>query len=395
MAKGEKFTSEKKKLDHENTAAVWKLTDHNGWHILPYFTSPAFTPDSKNFAFHSDRGGKMDIYSIDIGSGEITQLTDIAPDIPAPALRSLGIATNYPIVRCELASLVDRRVYFLAGNEFHSVHVDTLQDELLWRIPDDIIIGRAHMNTQGTHILFPAIDVGIFDIADELRHLRQHYTWKRVNENPHLTSRLMVLDIDTKKVEEWHRENAWISHAQFSPLNRDRVLYCHEGVWEDVDDRIWIFDRSDGVKKNLRQQTHDVCIGHEIWIPGSERILYHGWIGDNTLIGFINADGSEMTEYLNRPRHYGHFCPNRDGTLIVTDAGTYPDTISLITFEDSEAVFTPLFRHLNIWRHPWDHPHPQFSPDGRYIAFTASDSPGCSSIYLAEVPREFRRGNQA
>ena len=184
-------------------------------------------------------------------------------------------------------------------------------------------------------------------------------------------------------------ENAWISHAQFSPLDWKRVLYCHEGVWEDVDARMWMFDHRTGAGWNLREQSHDVCIGHEIWVPGSERILYHGWIGGDTLVGFMNPDGSNMVEYRKSPRFYGHFAPNGDGSVIVTDAGVHEGMISLITFRDGEMIFDPLCRHGNIWKHPWDHPHPHFSPDGRYVVFNASHKPGNSSVYLAEVPEKY------
>ncbi len=249
------------------------------------------------------------------------------------------------------------------------------------------------MNSEGTHIVFPAMDAEIFNIPKEQWPLRQHYTWKRVGENPGLMSRLIVLDISTGRIEEWGRENAWISHAQFSPLNWDRVLYCHEGGWEDVDDRIWMFDRASGKKWGLRQQTHDVCIGHEIWIPNSERILYHGWIGRQTLVGFINADGSDKVEYLKSPRYYGHFCTNYDGSLLVTDSGIHKDMILLVTFRNGETIYDPLCRHGNIWKHPWDHPHPQFSPDGKHIVFIASHSPSSSNIYLVSVPEKYHVRN--
>jgi oligogalacturonide lyase len=392
MSKGQKYPSEKAEHDGKKFGRkVSQLTNQRGWHIIPYFTNTAFTPDSKTIAFHSNRHGKTDIFTVEIRSGEITQLTDIPPNIPAPSLRYFQEGEHYPRVRCDLVSWIDRTVYFHGGNEFRRVSIDTLEEEVLWRVPDDIIAGLPHMNSDGTLIVFPAMDVELFNIAEDEKPQFQHSVWRRVKENPYLMSYLIVLDLTTRKVAEWTRENSWISHAQFSPLDSKRILYCHEGVWEDVDDRIWMFDRTTGEKWNLRKQTSDVCIGHEMWITGTERVLYHGWIGEKTMFGFINADGSDMVEYLADSRFYGHFCPNRYGSVLVTDAGIHKDMISLVTFEDGKVVFEPLCRHGSIWKHGWDHPHPHFSPDGKWIVFTASHSIYNSDIYLVEVPEKYRR----
>lgn len=391
MSKGKIYKSEKIVYADKATGRnVIKLTNSRGWHIIPYFTNTAFTPDSGTIAFDSNRHGKTDVFTVEIESGKITQLTDLSENIPAPSLRYLQDGEYHPFIRCDLVSWIDRTVYFYAGNEFRSVNIDTLEEVLLWKIPENLISGRVHMNSDGTKLVFPSSDTEIFNIPENQKTSFQHFVWKRVQENNKLSGYLIVLDLEIGKIEEWMREHAWISHAQFSPLDSNRILYCHEGVWEDVNDRIWMFDRSTGKKWNLRKQTQDVCIGHEMWIPETERVLYHGWIGDKTLFGFINADGSDMVEYLANSRYYGHFCPNRDGSVLVTDAGIYKDMISLVTFENGKVVFEPLCRHGSIWKHPWDHPHPHFSRDGRWIVFNASHSIYNSDIYLVEVPEKFR-----
>jgi len=62
--------------DAENGRKVTRLTDgRSNSYPLYYFTS-SVTPDGRYVVFHSERSGEVQLYRLDLTSGEIGQLTD-------------------------------------------------------------------------------------------------------------------------------------------------------------------------------------------------------------------------------------------------------------------------------------------------------------------------------
>ena len=53
-----------------------RLTDGRSNSYPLYYFVPSVTPDGRYFVFHSERSGEVQLYRLDLGSGEIGQLTD-------------------------------------------------------------------------------------------------------------------------------------------------------------------------------------------------------------------------------------------------------------------------------------------------------------------------------
>ena len=53
-----------------------RLTDGGSNSYPLYYFVRSETPDRRYFVFHSERSGKVQLYRLDLGTGEIGQLTD-------------------------------------------------------------------------------------------------------------------------------------------------------------------------------------------------------------------------------------------------------------------------------------------------------------------------------
>ena len=70
---------------------------------------------------------------------------------------------------------------------------------------------------------------------------------------------MVVTDIKSGVSKKVHYSTEWLNHLQASPADPQRVLFCHEGAWHQVD-RIWTI-RTDG--KDLKLM-HERTVKYEI-----------------------------------------------------------------------------------------------------------------------------------
>src|SRR5207237_8112719 len=60
---------------------------------------------------------------------------------------------------------------------------------------------------------------------------------------------MVVTNIKTGEAKKIHYSTEWLNHLQASPTDPQRVLFCHEGAWHQVD-RTWTI-RTDGTELML------------------------------------------------------------------------------------------------------------------------------------------------
>ena len=65
-------------VDRVSGATVHMLTSYKGHSVHPYFTENAWFDNNRKFIFTSDRENVTNIFSFDLESGEIAQLTDFS-----------------------------------------------------------------------------------------------------------------------------------------------------------------------------------------------------------------------------------------------------------------------------------------------------------------------------
>ena len=382
--------------DPRTGAKVRQVTNHPSIHHHPFYYLPCMDDAMTRLFLVSHRTGRPEIWCEIRATGELQQLTD-QPD--------LGEWSVHP-------SHDGRFVYYTAGQGAWRVATDTGQAECLLDFG-----GMA-----GREAGMVGAAMGTTTVSHDDR-----YWAVPVKMGP--SFHFIVIDTATG-VHDTILEAPTIGHPEFHPSDNTLLRYAgsHKG-------RIWVINR-DGTsnrlvydRKPLGKPNRYEWIVHEIWNPAPNivpnlvdkahdkardkdarlaprrEIITARW--PNGCIGIdIDTGATRKVCSFNA----WHPSINRQGTLMCADT-TFPD-IGLQLFDPRDGVGEPralcLSEATNEGKHwktdhcPYDdedfkqgkgkvyapqhtHPHPAFSPDGRFVVFT-SDRGGFAQVYEAEVP---------
>jgi oligogalacturonide lyase len=314
----------------------------------------------KHLAFVSHRTGLPQIFLELRDSGKLVQLTD-RPDIHEWSI--------YP-------SHDGQYVYFTAGAGGWRVHTDTSKEEQVL----DFTGGRAR--EQG----FVAEAMGTTALSFDDRY------WA-VRSGQDGKSRLHVLDTETL-ASRVILERDVVSHMMFCPDDNGRLLYGGP-----LADRLWCIRRDGTENKRLYQrEDRDQWLTHESWIPGTGEVHFVDWHRGTKA---VNPDTLQVRAVTGV--NAWHAISNRQGTLMAVDTN-FPDRGILLFDPRAENGPTRTLCHPESsnagehWKGPFPynngpikvyapqhtHPHPSFSPDGKFVVYS-SDKSGFAQVFEAEV----------
>jgi oligogalacturonide lyase len=261
-----------------------------------------------------------------------------------------------------------RYVYYSAGSNLCRVSMETLKEEVL------ADFSGHSMRAAG----MVAAGMGTLSVSRDDR-------WVALPVCADSGSRLYVINTDSGKTE-CIAEGESIFHPQFHP--EDSFLIRYSGPHTA---RMWAVNR-DGSDQRMyyqRDVSRKEWAVHESWIPGTHDVLATDWPHG---LFRVSVDDGKRTEVAA----FNAWHPLTDcaGRRIITDT-LHPDRgLCLFNLDDPEAGFQVLCHsgatsrgdHWNCDHCPYDdgpvkvyapqhtHPHPCFSPDGRYVVFTTDRS---------------------
>jgi oligogalacturonide lyase len=370
MSVGRRYPAEIQTFnDPQSGVPVRRLTTYRGHSHHFYFTNSGWYDNGQRLLFSSDRDNRTNLFSLDLSSYEITQVTDLEP-LPLPREVEFLRACLNP---------VKAEVYFWYGMELRALDLHSLESRTLYHMPDGFDVSMINCTADGQHVCASVSE----DLSHRFRvdYLRGYVGFRETWEAKPL-SRLIRVPVAGGYAETLWEERYWIGHCNTSTKDPNLLTFCHEGPWADVDNRIWGFDISTGKAWKIRPRQSDEAVGHEYWYADGEHIGYHGRRRDGSkFLGLTCYDDTGRIE-VNFPGETGHIHSN-DRSLIVGDGGK---VVRLWRF-DGTGYEAPrvLCRHDSSMKIQQLHVHPRFSPDGRHVLFT-SDVSGYGDVYLVEVP---------
>ena len=373
MTKGQHFPAEWRTFtDDETGVEIRQLTSYKGHSHHLYFTNPGWYDGGRKLLVGSDRGNRTNLFSIDLASGGITQLTD-RDQPPPPGETSFLFASVNPR---------RKEVYFWHGRDMIALDLDSLEERTLYQAPAGFLTNMTNVTADGKYIC-----TGLYeDLSGKFKvDLLHGYVgfeeyWEA---KPH--SQVLRIDTASGAAEVIFEERYWIGHVNTSPTLPQIITFCHEGPWHKVDNRIWGLDLASGRTWKIRPGPEGECVGHEYWFADGEQIGYHGRsVEDEPFYGSIRYDNTGQVE-APFPSDSNHFHSN-DLRLVVGDGSHAAPRLLLWRFREGrfEGPRVVLI-HRGSFHTQILHVHPRFSPDGKQILFV-SDMSGYGNVYLIDTP---------
>jgi oligogalacturonide lyase len=363
MSKGAIYPSESSvNRDPQTDVSVRQITSHPSIHHHPFFYVPAHDDAMRWLVFVSHRTGSPQLFVEERSSGRLIQLT---------SRNDLNEWSIHP-------SHDGRFVYFTAGTGAWRVNIEGFAEECLADFGD-----------------VPMLPHGMVGQAMGTTALSRDDRWWAVPVKAGSLSRLHIIDTQTGYCKPILEQDL-IGHPQFHPQDANLLRYIgpapsHEWLWilcRDGTGHRQVFRREDGKKQWLV---------HSIWNPIRREVLAIDW--PHGMFG-VDIDTGAVRQVC----HFNawHAMVAADGRQAVCDT-TWPDRgLQLFDPQNGPAPPAPLClsQSSNAGHHwhndhcPYDdgpvevyapqhtHPHPNFSPDSRYVIFT-SDRTGHAQLYEA------------
>lgn len=369
MAKGTRFLPEWRTFtDPQTQVEIKQLTHYKGHSHHLYFTNPGWYDEGRKLLFGSDRCNRTNLFSLDLESGGITQLTDLEPASADFLFSSVNPCRP--------------EVYFWHERVLMALDLHTLAERSLYRVPDGYTVNMTNVTADGKYVC-----TGIYEDLSarfQVDLLRGYVGFAEYwAAKPH--AQILRISTETGASDVVFEEHYWIGHVNTSPQYPHLLSFCHEGPWDKVDHRIWGLNLSNGEVWKIRPPQGQERVGHEYWFADGEHIGYHGHDADGqAFYGRIRYDNTDRVEALF-PGGSTHFHSN-DLRLIVGDGHRDDPRLLLWRFADGqfEGPRTVL-THRGSFHIQQLHVHPRFSPDGKQILFT-SDLSGYGQLHLVDTP---------
>lgn len=374
LAKGTVLPPEWKEYKDRFTGVkVTQLTDYTGHSHHFYFTENGWYEDGKKLLFISDRENSTNLFSIDMTTGEITQLTDHN--------------TTYGFLSPCLHPF-EKKAYFRRNHQIIEIDLESFLESIIYEGPTNLSGGNLNCTADGKYI----ITCNREDLSDKIAiDLGNGYVGHRELMEAKPKSQILQIGIDDKKSKVVYEEESFITHINTSPTKNNLITFCHEGPWQLVDHRIWGLNLENGDVWKIRERTEEFeMVGHEYWHEDGEHIGYHGFRKDGTgFFGKIQYDNSNMEEV--EFNFVNWHASSNDFSKIIVDGRAPLDKLIIWGKEDNQFTNPKvLCEHRCSFHVQKVHAHPRFTTDGTKLLFT-SDKNGYGNLYLVDLPEDLNQ----
>lgn len=384
---GTVYPSEKRIYTDEKSGAQITQLTNQGINYHFYFTENSFDLDGKTIYFLSNREHEgteiCNLFKMDLNSGEMVQLTD------DPLGVEVGRITKTPD---------GEYVAYVTGSQLRLYNTKTGENKLLYEEKNHMLLQNLSFSCDKQWIGFNRNE----DV-DALPDGGPNYAGFKEKMFATKDGRISVIRLDGSEFHDVFRDTHWLSHFQFSPDDPDIAMFCHEGPWNYVQQRIWMINMNTGDIWPCFRQTEDDCVGHEFWAQNGDVIFdnrrggHDGTISNSKsqvyasehvsteipYFGFAHKDG-KVYRKINMPFYCNHYFANGDLSMFVGDA--VDDILLIQPAEDGTAKMKVLAHHNTTWHYQRSHCHPTFSWDGRKLLYAADTDEWHDNLFLVDVP---------
>lgn len=387
-------TSEIREFQDEKTGRTIRQLTNKGNNVHMYFTENSFVKGKNEIIFQSDRDSGLDraphedpqysIYRMELDSGRIERLTD-------DVLRGSSAATKTPD---------GTLIAYTTDTEVKVLNTDTGKITTVYEETGNYRM--ASVPSIAANRRYVAFCRNEYD-ENEIHYHGANYSGFKERYYSIKDGRITLAYMDGSGAFDVFKDTHQVGHFQFSPDDPTIGMFCHEGPWNLVTQRIWFIDFvSREVKPCFRQDEQD-SIGHEFWTqdgyiffdnrgPGhdgtitsdrTQAVVTDVPVNANVMtpfVGLMDRDG-KLVKKIDMPFYCNHYHANPDNSVLVGDD---VDDLVLIDISGDEAKLEVLANHKTSWHTQSSHCHPTWDWDGSRILY-ASDHGGRVQIYLMDM----------
>lgn len=368
---GRSFHSQRREFrDSQTGRRLIQLTSGDCFDMPMYYYIPTYGRDGKTLVFqrYDQHTGEVQLYKIHVDTGETVQLT--AAKTPnalwRPHLQPSGFGVRDLLCAVNVAK---HEVIYFDDREIRAVRLDTLEDRLIGRVPDDRTpSGLTGVSPNGRFFVYPHFDRAWWEA--NLPPKPQPERWHPRD------SQLDVLDIATGKVTTLMYVNFWITHANF--YDDHRILFCHTAT----DYAVLMTDlRYPGQCENIRTHSADGWPNHyNVTDKGVMYEMLSNAKSGPTVAGIYDPETRARREYkLALPQSRLHI--GRDPEARLWFFETMVDGKPTIVYfprlaPDRLNLGQPLISgdYATYSNNQRSHFHPSVTPDRKHLLFTGGDS---------------------
>jgi hypothetical protein len=347
----------------ERTAV--QLTEGTATCYPLYYFIPSFTHDGRHLVYHRAEAGEVQLYILNLSSGESTQLTHGT----CPATRWVPWCVESGSGILDHRSVLDvkgNRVIYFDGNDVRCVELERMEDRSLFVLPEDrLAIGQNCMSPDGEWFVFIHHDRKLFDAVYPTGAPKDRCASKgtvlaayNLQSGEHRT--LVVI-------------NSPIHHVV--PYGDDGLVFCHPAT----ENGMLLTDTRGGWYAHLRTQDEmGGCVCHYL---ATERGIAYEVLGRKDGVRAGLYDPASRARYeLPLPQSFGytHTGWDPEGRLwFFENSSAHSHDLQFLVQHDpdGEDRWTALTGNWPTYgRGQKSHFHPQLSPDRNWILMTGGDS---------------------
>jgi oligogalacturonide lyase len=383
-------------IDPDTGHRVIRLTREPGSDSF-YFNNNSFTPDGKKMAYTRPDG---------------ISVLDLA------TLKSTPVVTGP--VRTIVVGRKSSDLYYTRATDdrflrtLWRVNLDTGENRKLADLPRRATVSAINADETlgaGTYIEGDAHAGGAYDGTTSPSRISDTNLGEPINKGEMMARRLaaklpmtlFTIDLRTGKITKLLEHSTdWLNHLQFSLADPGLLMYCHEGVWQQVD-RIWTI-RTDGSHNQLvhKRTMEAEMAGHEWWGADGDTIYYQlhlfrfragSWIASYNV-----KTGQRVWLSYSSDQSSIHDMSSPDGKLFCGDGDRHSPWIFLfrpVMVRSEGTLGTNLIKGgyvqseklVNMSKQNYRlEPNAFFTPDMKYIIFR-SNMFGPDYVFAVEVAK--------
>lgn len=357
-----------------------------------YFTENSFYADDRSIlCLHQPNSladpGPTELFQIDLETGIRTQLSDFE----GQGITKPGAFTKTPDGQI---------IAFTSLGKLYAMFPETGELRLLAHCPVGYQFGGPTISHDAKYV---AIVANQAVPQDDRRLMHENYTGFLESFYAIKTSKVILAQVDGSSAQTVFEDTHWIGHIQFAPDTNEYLTFCHEGPWNYVQQRIWLFNTITRHAYPCFVQAQNDSVGHEFWTrDGLVFFDNRGRGHDGTItsdktqavtmdyngpddipeIGFVDKSG-KVVRKLQVPYYCNHYHANKDNTLLVGDA---VNDLVLIDISGDTAKLEVLCEHNTSWRWQGVHCHPTWSWSNNAILYRSDGlQEGYPQLYLIRM----------